>query len=112
MDSDSDFPVEPYRIKVVERIHPASRPERERLLEASGFNLFAVPAKSIYIDLFTDSGTSAMSDEQWSRLMLGDELVRRIVESFLEYRALIREYMLYADNGVMNARALDYQYPE
>jgi TRAP-type mannitol/chloroaromatic compound transport system substrate-binding protein len=41
-----------------------------------------------------------------------DELVRRIVESFLEYRGLIREYMLYADNGVMNARALDYQYPE
>ena len=41
-----------------------------------------------------------------------DELVRRIVESFIEYRGLIREYMTYADNGVMNARGLDYAYPE
>ena len=40
----------------------------------------------------------------------GDELVRRIVESFLEYRASIAEYMVYADNGQMNARALDYTY--
>lgn len=39
-----------------------------------------------------------------------DELVRRIVESFLEYRALMREYMTYADNGQMNARALEYSY--
>ena len=68
-----DFPIEPYRIKVVERIRPASRPEREALLEKAGHNLFAVPARSIYLDLFTDSGTSAMSDEQWSRLMVGDE---------------------------------------
>jgi len=41
-----------------------------------------------------------------------DELVRRIVDSFLAYRSLIRGYMPHADNGVMNARALDYDYPE
>jgi TRAP-type mannitol/chloroaromatic compound transport system substrate-binding protein len=41
-----------------------------------------------------------------------DELVRRIVESFLTYRNMIREYMVYADNGVMNAFALDYDFPE
>jgi hypothetical protein len=39
------------------------------------------------------------------------ELVREIMESFLDYRALIAEYMVYADNGQMNARALDYSYP-
>jgi len=67
------FPAEPFRIKVVEPLRRVSREERERLIREAGLNIFAVPADSIYIDLLTDSGTSAMSDNQWAGLMVGDE---------------------------------------
>jgi len=64
---------EPWRVKVVEKIVLLPREERERLLVEGGFNLFKVPSEGVFIDLFTDSGTSAMSDWQWAGLMQGDE---------------------------------------
>src|SRR5262245_55027007 len=64
---------EPWRVKVVEPIRLLPREEREALLAAGGFNLFRVPSEAVFIDLFTDSGTSAMSDRQWAGLMVGDE---------------------------------------
>jgi tryptophanase len=70
---DHDLPFEPYRVKVVERIHRVPREERQRLLEAAEYNVFKIPSSAIYIDLLTDSGTSAMSDRQWAAMITGDE---------------------------------------
>ena len=71
--ADLKAPVEPFRIKVVEPLRPVARKEREALLRQSGYNVFGIPAEKVMIDLLTDSGTSAMSDDQWAGLMTGDE---------------------------------------
>jgi len=66
-------PVEPFRIKSVEPITQLPRRERERRLSDAGFNLFNIRAADVFIDLLTDSGTSAMSERQWGGLLRGDE---------------------------------------
>jgi tryptophanase len=65
--------IEPFRIKSVEPLHHSTPEERERRLAQAGYNLFLIPARDILIDLLTDSGTSAMSTEQWAAVMRGDE---------------------------------------
>ena len=65
--------IEPFRIKSVEPLHHTTRQERERYLAEAGYNLFLIEARHILIDLLTDSGTSAMSTEQWAAVMRGDE---------------------------------------
>ncbi len=63
----------PYKIKVIEKISLIPRKEREERIREAGYNLFSLHSKDIYIDLLTDSGTGAMSDNQWAGIMLGDE---------------------------------------
>jgi len=65
--------IEPFRIKSVEPLRQTSPDERDRFLQQAGYNLFLIDAKNILIDLLTDSGTSAMSTEQWAAMMRGDE---------------------------------------
>jgi tryptophanase len=81
---------EPWRVKVVEPIQLLDRRAREKHLKKAGYNLFAIPSEAVFIDLLTDSGTSAMSDEQWAAMMRGDESYAGS-RNFFTFETAVRE---------------------
>jgi tryptophanase len=90
--------IEPFRIKSVEPLRQTTPQERERFLQDAGFNLFLIAARDILIDLLTDSGTSAMSTEQWAAVMRGDESyagsdsffrLKRVVDDLTGFRHMM-----------------------
>src|ERR1700757_2314363 len=86
--------IEPFRMKSVEPIRWTTRKEREQLLRAAYYNLFLLPADDVLIDLLTDSGTGAMSTQQWAAIMQGDESYAGS-RSFDRFKSSIQEIFGY-----------------
>lgn len=81
---------EAWKIKMVEPIKKSTREQREQWLKEAHYNVFQLKAEQVYIDLLTDSGTGAMSQEQWSALMLGDESYAGAT-SFYKFEAMVKK---------------------
>jgi len=89
-DFCKQLPPPPFKIKMIEPIKMTTRQERKIILENASYNIFNIPAEKVFIDLLTDSGTSAMSDYQWAGIMLGDEAYAQC-KNFFNLKKIVQE---------------------
>lgn len=82
--------IEPFKIKSVEPIRFTTKEERKEILKNSGYNPFLIHADDVLIDLLTDSGTSAMSSDQWGGIMRGDESYAG-AKSFYKFESAVKK---------------------
>ena len=91
-------PVEPFKIKVVEPVNIPDEKRRKEAIREAGFNTFLLRSEDVFIDLLTDSGTTAMSDNQWAGMMIGDEAyagsknfynLKKAVQDVLGYKYVV-----------------------
>ncbi|MBI1947722.1 MAG: tryptophanase [Deltaproteobacteria bacterium] len=87
--------IEPFRVKSIEPLHLTTRAEREALLAKAGYNLFSLHSDDVIIDLLTDSGTGAMSAEQWAAVQRGDESYAGS-PSWFRFEAAVKELFPFA----------------
>ncbi len=99
---------EPFRIKMIEHVKKTTREQRTKWLEEAQYNVFKIRAENVYIDCLTDSGTSAMSKNQWAALMMGDESYASCDSFFTLQSAAIDIFDMPYVQPVHQGRAADY----
>jgi tryptophanase len=99
---------EPFRIKMIEHVKKTTITERQEWLKEAGYNVFKVKAENVYIDCLTDSGTSAMSKNQWAALMMGDESYASCDSFFRLEKSVHEVFDIPLVQPVHQGRAADY----